>query len=278
MQLPPVSFEFFAPKTPEGHVKLADVRKQLDIAGPDYFSVTYGAGGSSHDGTVQTVHEIHAEGRVVAPHISCIGATKASVRALLDGYQQLGIKKLVALRGDLPSGYGLGGEFRYAADLVSFIRMHYGDAFEVWVAAYPEYHPQARSAQHDLQHFVDKMKAGATGAITQLFYNSDAYFHFVDEVAARGVDVDRHPIMAGVMPIHSFSKISRFAETCGAEIPRWISLKMQGFGDDTAATSAFGTQVVVDLVSQLVSVGCPGLHFYTLNQAGPTLSVLTGLR
>jgi methylenetetrahydrofolate reductase (NADPH) len=278
MKLPPVSFEFFAPKTSEGHAKLAEVRKQLDVAQPEYFSVTYGAGGSSHDGTVQTVHEIHAEGRVVAPHISCIGASKDSVRALLDDYRQLGIKKLVALRGDLPSGYGLGGEFRYAADLVSFIRTHYGDAFEVWVAAYPEYHPQSRAAQSDIAHFVDKMNAGATGAITQLFYNSDAYFHFVDEVSARGLNVETHPIVPGIMPIQNFSKIARFAESSGAEIPRWISLKMLGFGDDTAAISSFGTEVVVNLVSQLSSVGCPGLHFYTLNQAGPTLKVLQELR
>jgi methylenetetrahydrofolate reductase (NADPH) len=274
MKLPPISFEFFAPKTPEGHAKLVEVRKQLDVAKPEYFSVTYGAGGSSHDGTLQTVRTIHAEGRQVAPHISCIGASKASVRELLDEYKSLGIKKLVALRGDLPSGYGLGGEFRYAADLVSFIRAHYGDAFEVWVAAYPEYHPQARAAQQDLSHFVDKMKAGATGAITQLFYNSDAYFHFVDEVSARGVT---QPIVAGIMPIQSFSKIHRFAESCGAEIPRWVTLKMQGLGDDTTAISQFGTEVVANLVSQLASVGCPGLHFYTLNQAGPTLSILKEL-
>jgi methylenetetrahydrofolate reductase (NADPH) len=278
MKLPSISFEFFAPKTPEGHAKLAQVRAQLDVAKPEYFSVTYGAGGSSHDGTLQTVHAIHAEGRTVAPHISCIGATKATVRALLDGYAQLGIKKLVALRGDLPSGYGLGGEFRYATDLVQFIREHYGNRFEIWVAAYPEYHPQSRNAQQDLTHFVDKMKAGATGAITQLFYNSDAYYHFVDEVAARGIDAQQQPIVPGVMPIHNFSKIHRFAESCGAEIPRWITLKMQGLGDDNAAISAFGTEVVVNLVAQLASVGCPGLHFYTLNQAGPTLSVLEGLR
>jgi methylenetetrahydrofolate reductase (NADPH) len=275
MNLPPVSFEFFAPKTPEGHAKLAQVRKELDTAKPEYFSVTYGAGGSSHDGTLHTVQAIHAEGRSVAPHISCIGATKATVRALLDNYAQLGIKKLVALRGDLPSGYGLGGEFRYATDLVQFIRDQYADRFEIWVAAYPEYHPQSRNAQQDLSHFADKMKAGATGAITQLFYNSDAYFHFVDEVAARGVT---QPIVAGVMPIHNFSKIHRFAESCGAEIPRWITLKMQGMGDDNAAISAFGAEVVANLVSQLASVGCPGLHFYTLNQAGPTLSVLQSLR
>jgi methylenetetrahydrofolate reductase (NADPH) len=274
MKLPPKSFEFFAPKTPEGHAKLAQVRTQLDIAKPEYFSVTYGAGGSSHDGTLQTVHAIHAEGRTVAPHISCIGATKATVRALLDGYAQLGIQKLVALRGDLPSGYGMGGEFRYAADLVQFIRDQYGTQFEIWVAAYPEYHPQSKSAQHDLDHFAAKMQAGATGAITQLFYNSDAYFHFLDQVAARGVS---QPIVPGVMPIHSFTKIHRFAESCGAEIPRWISLKMQGLGDDETAVTAFGTEVVVNLVSQLASVGCPGLHFYTLNQAGPTLQVLQGL-
>jgi methylenetetrahydrofolate reductase (NADPH) len=196
------------------------------------------------------------------------------VRALLEGYAQLGIQKLVALRGDLPSGYGLGGEFRYAADLVQFIRDEYGNRFEIWVAAYPEYHPQSRSAQQDMAHFIDKMKAGATGAITQLFYNSDAYFHFVDALAAHGV---MQPIVPGIMPIHNFSKIHRFAESCGAEIPRWITLKMQGLGDDETAVAAFGAEVVVSLVSQLASVGCPGLHFYTLNQAQPTLRVLQDL-
>jgi methylenetetrahydrofolate reductase (NADPH) len=272
MQNTPISFEFFPPKTGEGRVKLAQARAQLLAAKPEYFSVTFGAGGSTRDGTLQTVADIHTEGHTVAPHVSCVGASRASIRALLDEYKALGITKLVALRGDLPSGYGMGGEFRHAIELVEFIREHYGQTFEIWVAAYPEYHPQARSAQDDLQHFAAKMRAGATGAITQLFFNSDAYFHFVDQVQALGVI---QPIVAGIMPIDSFSSVARFCDRDGAEIPRWMRRKFEGFGDDTASVRAFAAEVVADLVDQLTSVGCPGVHFYTLNRAEPTLAVLS---
>jgi methylenetetrahydrofolate reductase (NADPH) len=271
MQLPPISFEFFPPKTGEGRVKLAAARAELLTAQPEYFSVTFGAGGSTREGTLQTVAEIHNEGHTVAPHISCVGATRDSIRALLDEYRALGIKKVVALRGDLPSGYGGGGEFRHAIELVECIRTHYDAQFEIWVAAYPEYHPQSRSAQQDMAHFVAKMKAGATGAITQLFFNSDAYFHFCDEVQARGVT---QPIVAGLMPIDSFSSVARFCDRDGAEIPRWMRRKFEGFGDDAASVRAFATEIMQDLVAQVAGVGCPGIHFYTLNRAEPTLAVL----
>ena len=274
MQLPPISFEFFPPKTDDGRSKLAAARARLLAAKPEYFSVTFGAGGSTREGTLQTAADIHAEGHKVAPHVSCVGATRDSIRQLLDEYQALGIRKLVALRGDLPSGYGIGGEFRHAIELVEFIRNQYNDLFEIWVAAYPEYHPQARNAQDDLVHFVAKMKAGATGAITQLFFNSDAYFHFVDQVQARGVT---QPIVAGIMPIENFSSVARFCDRDGAEIPRWMRRKFEGMGDDTASVRSFATQTVADLVAQLTTVDCPGIHFYTLNRADPTLAVLAVL-
>jgi methylenetetrahydrofolate reductase (NADPH) len=274
MQLPPISFEFFPPKTDDGRSKLAAVRARLLAAKPEYFSVTFGAGGSTREGTLQTAADIHAEGHKVAPHVSCVGATRDSIRQLLDEYQALGIRKLVALRGDLPSGYGIGGEFRHAIELVEFIRNQYNDLFEIWVAAYPEYHPQSRSAQDDLAHFVAKMKAGATGAITQLFFNSDAYFHFVDQVQTRGVT---QPIVAGIMPIENFSSVARFCDRDGAEIPRWMRRKFEGMGDDTASVRSFATQTVADLVTQLTTVDCPGIHFYTLNRAEPTLAVLAAV-
>jgi methylenetetrahydrofolate reductase (NADPH) len=270
----PLSFEFFPPKTPEGAVKLRATRQQLYAKQPEFCSVTYGAGGSTQEGTFATVAEIQAEGMAAASHFSCIGATRASVREQLAQLQAMGVKRLVALRGDLPSGYGLGGEFTYASDLVAFIRAEMGNAFHIEVAAYPESHPQARSPQADLQAFVTKVKAGADSAITQYFFNSDAYFRFVDEAYRLGVDV---PIVPGIMPITNASQLLRFSDACGAEVPRWIRLRLQGFGDDSASIQAFGQEVVADLCDQLRHAGVPGLHFYTMNQSGPTLALCQAL-
>lgn len=266
----PLSFEFFPPKTPEGTVKLRAVREKLYAKRPEFCSVTYGAGGSTQQGTFATVAEIQAEGMAAASHFSCIGATKATVREQLQQLQAMGVKRLVALRGDLPSGYGLGGEFQYASDLVAFIRAEMGDTFHIEVAAYPEFHPQAKSPQADLQAFATKVKAGADSAITQYFFNSDAYFRFVDEACKLGVDV---PIVPGIMPITNASQLLRFSDACGAEVPRWIRLRLQGFGDDAASIQAFGLEVVADLCDQLRCAGVPGLHFYTMNQSGPTLDL-----
>lgn len=269
-----LSFEFFPPKTPEGAVKLRAVREKLYAKRPKFCSVTYGAGGSTQEGTFATVAEIQAEGVAAASHFSCIGATKVKVREQLKQLQAMGVKRLVALRGDLPSGYGLGGEFHYASDLVAFIRAEMGDAFHIEVAAYPEFHPQARSPQADLQAFATKVKAGADSAITQYFFNSDAYFRFVEDIHKLGVDV---PIVPGIMPITNASQLLRFSDACGAEIPRWIRLRLQGFGDDTASIQAFGLEVVADLCDQLRNAGVPGLHFYTMNQSGPTLDLCNHL-
>ena len=266
----PLSFEFFPPKTPEGAVKLRAAREKLYAKRPEFCSVTYGAGGSTQEGTFATVAEIQAEGVAAASHFSCIGATKGSVRAQLQQLQAMGVKRLVALRGDLPSGYGLGGEFQYASDLVAFIRAEMGDVFHIEVAAYPEFHPQAKSPEADLQAFATKVKAGAHSAITQYFFNSDAYFRFVDDVYKLGVDV---PIVPGIMPITNASQLLRFSDACGAEVPRWIRLRLQGYGDDTASIQAFGLDVVADLCDQLCNAGVPGLHFYTMNQSGPTLAL-----
>ena len=266
----PVSFEFFPPKTPEGAVKLRGVRQQLYAYKPEFCSVTYGAGGSTQEGTFTTVGEIQAEGVAAASHFSCIGATKASVREQLKQLQQMGVKRLVALRGDLPSGYGMGGEFHYASDLVAFIRAEMGNAFHIEVAAYPEFHPQAKSPEADLQAFATKVKAGADSAITQYFFNSDAYFRFVDEAAKLGVDV---PIVPGIMPITNASQLLRFSDACGAEVPRWIRMRLQGFGDDTESIKAFGHDVVLDLCEQLRHAGVPALHFYTMNQSGPIVAL-----
>ena len=271
----PVSFEFFPPKTPEGAEKLRGVRQQLYTLQPEFCSVTYGAGGSTQEGTFATVGEIIAEGVPAASHFSCIGATQASVRAQLETLKGMGVKRLVALRGDLPSGYGAGGEFHYASDLVSFIRAETGDDFHVEVAAYPEAHPQARSPEADLQAFVTKVKAGANSAITQYFYNSDAYFRFVDDAHKLGVDV---PVVPGIMPITSSSQLLRFSDACGAEIPRWIRLRLQAFGDDIASIKAFGLDVVTDLCDQLITAGAPALHFYTMNQSVATSAILARLR
>lgn len=269
-----LSFEFFPPKTPEGAVKLRAVREKLYAKRPEFCSVTYGAGGSTQEGTFATVAEIQAEGVAAASHFSCIGATKVKVREQLKQLQAMGVKRLVALRGDLPSGYSLGGEFHYASDLVAFIRAEMGDAFHIEVAAYPEFHPQARSPQADLQAFATKVKAGADSAITQYFFNSDAYFRFVEDIHKLGVDV---PIVPGIMPITNASQLLRFSDACGAEIPRWIRLRLQGFGDDTASIQAFGLEVVADLCDQLRNAGVPGLHFYTMNQSGPTLDLCNHL-
>ncbi|MBP3981710.1 MULTISPECIES: methylenetetrahydrofolate reductase [NAD(P)H] [unclassified Acidovorax] len=266
----PVSFEFFPPKTPEGAGKLRAVRQQLYAQRPEFCSVTYGAGGSTQEGTFGTVQEILAEGVSAASHFSCVGATRESVREQLATLKAMGVKRLVALRGDLPSGYGMGGEFHYASDLVAFIRAETGRDFHIEVAAYPEVHPQAKSADADLQAFAAKVRAGADSAITQYFFNADAYERFVDDVRRLGLDV---PVVPGIMPIMGSSQLMRFSDACGAEIPRWIRLRLQGFGDDTASIRAFGLDVVTSLCEQLRQRGVPGLHFYTMNQSATTLEL-----
>ena len=270
----PISFEFFPPKTPEGAAKLRVTRQALYAFKPEFCSVTFGAGGSTQEGTFNTVKEILEEGVVAACHFSCVGATKATVREQLAILQATGVKRLVALRGDLPSGYGMGGEFHYASDLVAFIRAETGDAFYIEVAAYPEIHPQAKSAESDLHAFAAKVKAGANSAITQYFFNSDAYFRFVDDAYKLGVDV---PVVPGIMPITSSTQLMRFSDACGAEIPRWIRLRLQGFGDDTASIKSFGLDVMTDLCDQLQTAGVPGIHFYTMNQAAATTEILQRL-
>ena len=269
-----LSIEFFPPKTAEGAEKLRAVRQALYVLKPQFCSVTYGAGGSTQAGTLSTLGEILAEGLPAASHFSCIGATRDSVRQQLADFKAMGIRRLVALRGDLPSGYGGSGEFQYASDLVAFIRAETGQDFAIEVAAYPEIHPQAKSAEADLQAFATKVKAGADSAITQYFYNSDAYFRFVEDVQKLGVDV---PIVPGIMPITSSSQLLRFSDACGAEIPRWIRLRLQGFGDDLASIKAFGLDVVTDLCDQLRSAGAPGLHFYSMNQSAATLAICRNL-
>lgn len=271
MQQPSFSIEFFPPKTPEGAEKLRATRRQLAEIHPEYFSVTFGAAGSTQAGTHDTVLEIHNEGQQAAPHLSCIGRTRADLRELINEYKAKGIRRLVALRGDLPSGFGgTFGELHYASELIEFIRAETGDWFHIEAAAYPEMHPQAKSPQDDLQNFARKVKAGANSAITQYFYNADAYFRFVDEARKLGADV---PVVAGIMPINNYTQLVRFSDMCGAEIPRWIRLKLASYGDDTASIRAFGLDVVVQLCDRLISGGAPGLHFYTLNQAGPTLAI-----
>ena len=261
------SIEFYPPKTAEGADNLRAARATLAALKPKYFSVTFGAGGSTQQGTLDTVREIMAEGHVAAPHLSCVGASRESIRAILAEFTSHGIQRLVALRGDLPSGYGGAGELRYASDLVAFIRAETGDQFHIEVAAYPEMHPQARSPQDDLQNFARKVHAGANAAITQYFYNADAYFQFVDNARKLGVDV---PIVAGIMPITNYTQLMRFSDMCGAEIPRWVRLKLASFGDDSASIKAFGLDVVSVLCERLLAGGAPGLHFYSMNQAGPT--------
>ena len=270
----PVSFEFFPPKTPEGADKLHLVRQALYAHRPEFCSVTFGAGGSTQEGTFSTVKAILDEGVAAASHFSCVGATKATVREQLAALRAMGVKRLVALRGDLPSGYGAGGEFHYASDLVAFIRHETGDAFHIEVAAYPEIHPQAKSADADLQAFATKVKAGADSAITQYFFNADAYFRFVDDVQRLGVAV---PVVPGIMPITSGSQLMRFSDACGAEIPRWIRLRLQGFGDDTASIKSFGLDVITALCEQLRAAGVPAIHFYTMNQAAATTEIIRRL-
>jgi methylenetetrahydrofolate reductase (NADPH) len=264
------SFEFFPPKTPEGVERLRATRKQLAQLNPTFFSVTYGAGGTTREGTLATVLEIRGEGHHGAPHLSCVASTRASLREVIAEYKGHGIRHIVALRGDLPSGLATSGELRYASELVRLIREETGDWFRVEVACYPEYHPQARRPQQDLAAFKAKIDAGADGAITQYFYNADAYFHFVDQARGLGISV---PIVPGVMPINNFSQLARFSDACGAEIPRWMRLKLEGFADDTASIKAFGLDVVTELCARLLAGGAPGLHFYTLNQAGPTSTI-----
>jgi methylenetetrahydrofolate reductase (NADPH) len=266
----PVSFEFFPPKTPEGVDKLVGVRQKLYALKPQFFSVTYGAGGSTQDGTLQTVQAIIKDGYAAAPHFSCIGATHDSVRAQLAQFKQAGIQRMVALRGDLPSGYGSFGEFKHANELVAFIRAETGDHFHIEVGCYPEIHPQAKSPEKDLQAYVTKVKAGASSAITQYFFNSDAYFRFVDDAYKLGADI---PVVPGIMPILSSSQLMRFSDACGAEIPRWIRMRLQAFGDDSASIKAFGLDVVTDLCDQLRNGGVPGLHFYTMNQSAASVEI-----
>ena len=264
------SIEFYPPKTPEGADKLRLARAKLAQLDPKYFSVTFGAGGSTQSGTLDTVLEIMQEGHAGAPHISCVGGSRAQIRDILERYRSHGIRRLVALRGDLPSGYGGGGELRYASELVEFIRAESGDWFHIEVAAYPEVHPQARSPQDDLQNFARKVQAGADAAITQYFYNADAYFQFMDQTRKLGIDV---PIVPGIMPITNYTQLMRFSDMCGAEIPRWVRLKLASFGDDSASIKAFGLDVVTQLCERLLAGGAPGLHFYSMNQAAPTTAL-----
>ncbi|MEQ1776050.1 MAG: methylenetetrahydrofolate reductase [NAD(P)H] [Burkholderiales bacterium] len=264
------SFEFFPPNTDEGAEKLAQTAAQLAQLKPKFFSCTYGAGGSTQARTLKAVLDLRTAGYAAAPHISCIGSTRAGLRDILQQYKDNGIKHLVALRGDLPSGTASAGEFHYANELVSFIRKEFGAHFHIEVAAYPEYHPQAKSAQDDLNNFKRKVEAGADSAITQYFYNADAYYHFVDQCEAMNIAL---PIVPGIMPIGRFSQLARFSDACGAEIPRWMRKKFEGYGDDTASIRAFGLDVVTKLCDDLLSNGAPGLHFYTLNQAGLTSTI-----
>lgn len=266
----PISFEFFPPKTAEGFAKLRTVWTQLAQFNPEFVSVTYGAGGSTQEGTLRAVLEIQQSGLAVAPHLSCIGSTRDKIRAIVDDYKAHGIRRIVALRGDIPSGAADVGEFRYANELVAFLRAEYGDWFHIEVAAYPEYHPQAETAQADMAHFANKVRAGADGALTQYFFNPDAYFRFMDAVTALGVDV---PVMPGIMPIQDFTKLARFSDGCGTEIPRWLRLRLQGLGEDTAAIHAYGLDYVTDLCERLLAGGAPGLHFYTLNTASTVSTI-----
>ena len=265
-----ISIEFFPPQTPEGVDKLRVTRQKLAELQPEFFSVTYGAGGSTRERTFAVVKEIAAEGFDAAPHLSCIGSSRESIREILAEYKEAGIRRIVALRGDLPSGMAETGEFRYANELVEFIRAETGDHFSLEVAAYPEWHPQAKSPKDDLDAFVRKVKAGANSAITQYFYNADAYFHFVDEARALGVEV---PIIPGIMPIVGFTKLARFSDACGADIPRWMRKKFESFGDDSDSIRAFGLDVVTELCERLLQGGAPGLHFYCMNQAALTTEI-----
>mgnify|MGYP000883505231 FL=1 len=271
----PISFEFFPPNTPVGDEKLKTVVQQLGALRPEYFSVTYGAGGSTSDKTLHTVQAIAAAGFEAAPHLSCVGSTRAGIAEILDSYRAQRIRRIVALRGDLPSGAVGASDFRYAAELVRFIRDTQGPDWIIEVAAYPEYHPAQRYAAQDLQHYVAKVQAGASAAITQFFYNADAYFHFVDATRRLGAEV---PVVPGIMPIHNYAKIAQFAARDGIEIPRWVALKMEGFLDDAASIRAFGLDVVAALCERLIKGGAPGIHFYTMNQAALTVEICRRLQ
>ena len=268
------SFEFFPPKSDEGADKLNAVRDALGAVKPAFFSVTFGAGGSTQQGTMDTVLGIQAAGYSAAPHLSCIGSTRDSIRGILKAYQDAGIARLVALRGDLPSGMLQAGDFRYANELVGFIREETGDHFHIEVAAYPEFHPQAPNAETDLKNFKRKVEAGANSAITQYFFNAEAYFRFVDSCEKQNLDL---PIVPGIMPITNYTQLARFSDMCGAEIPRWIRKRLEGFGDDRDSIRAFGLDVVTGLCEQLLAAGAPGLHFYTMNQSAPTLALWQNL-
>ncbi len=271
----PVSFEFFPPNTPVGSEKLKTVVSELAAARPEFFSVTYGAGGSTREKTLATVKQIAEAGHEAAPHLSCVGSTEAGIGEILDTYRDMGCRRLVALRGDLPSGMAVAGEFRYASELIEFVRRRHGSHWHVEVAAYPEYHPQQRYARRDLAYFAAKVGAGADSAITQFFFNPDAYFHFVDEVRSLGVSV---PIVPGIMPFHNFANIARISGRDGIDIPRWVALKMEGFMDDTASIRAFGLDVVTRLCERLIEGGAPALHFYTLNQSALVLEICRRLK
>lgn len=268
----PFSFEFFPPKTDQGLEKLRLVHEALSARKPEFFSVTYGAGGSTQERTINTVLELHKKGISTAPHLSCIGSSADTLHYLLQRYKAHGVERIVTLRGDMPSGMGgsTGGDFQYASDLVAFIRKHYGDAFHLEVAAYPEMHPQAPNFEADVKNFVHKANQGADSAITQYFYNAEAYFYFVDRVRALGCDI---PIVPGVMPITNYTKLARFSDACGAEIPRWIRKQLEAYGDDSDSIKAFGLDVVADLSQRLLDGGAPGIHFYSMNQAAPNLAL-----
>ncbi|MCX7083588.1 MAG: methylenetetrahydrofolate reductase [NAD(P)H] [Methylococcales bacterium] len=272
---PLYSFEFYPPKSPEGAVTLQQVYSKLAELSPDFFSVTFGAGGSTRDKTFDTVIDIQAQGLAAAPHLSCVASTKANIRAILKDYQDNGISKIVALRGDLPSGMMSAGEFRYANELVEFIRQESGDHFQIHVAAYPEVHPQSESATSDFKNFKRKVDTGANAAITQYFYNAEAYFYFVDNCEKNGITI---PIVPGIMPITQYTQLFRFSEMCGADIPRWMRKRLESFGDDKASVQAFGLDVVSELCQRLLDNGAPGLHFYTMNQSAPCLAILDRLK
>lgn len=270
MNKPELSVEFFPPQMADGAEKLRAVRQKLARLNPTFFSVTFGAGGSTQDRSFATIAEIAAEGHEACPHLTCVGMSRERIREILREFGEQGIRRIVALRGDLPSGAYGSGEFRFANELVEFIRSETGNRFHIEVAAYPEWHPQAKSPREDLLAFKRKVDAGASSAITQYFYNIDAYRHFVDQAQALGVTV---PITPGVMPISSFSKLARFSDNCGADIPRWMRKKFESFGDDSDSIRAFGFDVVTDLCARLLEFGAPGLHFYSMNQSGPTLEI-----
>lgn len=265
------SFEFFPPRDEAARTKLRETVAQLRQLRPRFFSCTFGAGGSTREGTYDTVKELQDQGLKAAPHLTCIGTSREFIRELLQAYAALGIDRLVALRGDLPSGLpNTGGDFRYATELVEFVRSETGDRFAIEVAAYPEFHPEAASAEDDLEHFASKVRAGADSALTQYFYNADAYFRFVDECESRGIDI---PIVPGIMPITNYKQLARFSDRCGAEIPRWIRKRLESYGDDLESVRAFGLDVTTELCDRLLRAGAPGLHFYTLNRAGPSCIV-----